>query len=185
MAKRDDATLLDAMADHVLVHGLNTASLRPLAKAAGTSDRMLIYRFGSKDQLIAALLDHLAARMADGLSQVMPSEPAESFADCIGDIVELLRSDGFTPYLRVWLDIVSAAAQGNAAHLASGKQIIEGFLDWITYRLPAGTKDRDAAARLALTLVEGTIVMDAVGQSGAADAGLRCLRDGIKAKAWI
>lgn len=48
-------TLLPKLAAHVLRHGLGSASLRPLAKAAGTSDRMLIYHFGSKDALVAAL----------------------------------------------------------------------------------------------------------------------------------
>jgi AcrR family transcriptional regulator len=37
--KRD--ALLDSMADFVLTHGLSAASLRPLAKAAGLSDRII------------------------------------------------------------------------------------------------------------------------------------------------
>lgn len=39
---------------HVERHGLLTLSLRPLAADIGTSDRMLIHYFGSKDKLIAA-----------------------------------------------------------------------------------------------------------------------------------
>jgi len=38
---RHDA-LIDWLADHVLAHGLSASSLRPLAKAAGTSGRMLL-----------------------------------------------------------------------------------------------------------------------------------------------
>ncbi|MFZ9395925.1 MAG: TetR family transcriptional regulator, partial [Erythrobacter sp.] len=45
--------LLPRLAAHVLAHGLAGASLRPLARAAGTSARMLIYHFGSKERLIA------------------------------------------------------------------------------------------------------------------------------------
>ena len=43
MARIEDrrALLLGKLADHVLAHGLSASSLRPLAKAAGTSDRML------------------------------------------------------------------------------------------------------------------------------------------------
>jgi AcrR family transcriptional regulator len=42
--------------DYVLEHGLIGLSLRPLAADLGTSDRMLLYHFGSKDELIAAVL---------------------------------------------------------------------------------------------------------------------------------
>jgi AcrR family transcriptional regulator len=40
----------------VLEHGLIGLSLRPLAAELGTSDRMLIYHFGSKDKLVADVL---------------------------------------------------------------------------------------------------------------------------------
>jgi AcrR family transcriptional regulator len=48
--------LLEAAYDYVLVHGLTVISLRPLAEAIGSSPRVLLYLFGSKDGLIRALL---------------------------------------------------------------------------------------------------------------------------------
>jgi AcrR family transcriptional regulator len=58
---RRDA-LLAACTDHVLSEGLIGLSLRPLAKAVGTSDRMLIYHFGSRDGLVAAVIDEATNR---------------------------------------------------------------------------------------------------------------------------
>jgi AcrR family transcriptional regulator len=58
---RHDA-LLAACTDHVLNEGLIGLSLRPLAKAVGTSDRMLIYHFGNRDGLVAAIIDEATAR---------------------------------------------------------------------------------------------------------------------------
>jgi AcrR family transcriptional regulator len=40
----------------VLVHGLEDLSLRPLAAALNTSARMLLYHFGSREDLIRALV---------------------------------------------------------------------------------------------------------------------------------
>jgi AcrR family transcriptional regulator len=48
--------LLDACYAYVLEHGLTGLSLRPLAAATGTSPRVLLYLFGSKDQLLRELL---------------------------------------------------------------------------------------------------------------------------------
>ncbi len=58
---RRDA-LLAACTDHVLAEGLIGLSLRPLAKAVGTSDRMLIYHFRNRDGLVAAIIDEATTR---------------------------------------------------------------------------------------------------------------------------
>src|SRR5215216_5393943 len=48
--------LLEAAYRYVLEHGLTDLSLRPLAQAIGSSPRVLLFLFGSKDELIRALL---------------------------------------------------------------------------------------------------------------------------------
>ena len=165
----DREALLHALADHVLDHGLNTASLRPMAAAAGTSDRMLIYHFGSKEGLIAAILRHLAARMRAGLTAALPPGPFAHEDDLLAALIALLRSPPFRPYVRVWFDIVSAAAQGQVAHRDAGQDILNLFCDWIAARHPGGSP---AAPRL-LALVEGVLLMEALGQRDLADAALR------------
>lgn len=48
--------LLELAYGYVLKHGLTDLSLRPLAAAIGSSPRVLLYLFGSKDGLVRALL---------------------------------------------------------------------------------------------------------------------------------
>jgi AcrR family transcriptional regulator len=50
------AELLDACYGYLLEHGLAGLSLRPLAAATGTSPRVLLFLFGSKEQLVRELL---------------------------------------------------------------------------------------------------------------------------------
>jgi AcrR family transcriptional regulator len=50
------AELLDASYAYVLGHGLNGLSLRPLAAAIDSSPRVLLYLFGSKDNLLREVL---------------------------------------------------------------------------------------------------------------------------------
>jgi AcrR family transcriptional regulator len=63
--------LLDRVTDHVLEHGLIGLSLRPVAAAVGTSDRMLIYHFKSRDALVSGVVarsSDRAVREVDGLA---------------------------------------------------------------------------------------------------------------------
>lgn len=48
--------LLDLAYRYAMEHGLADLSLRPLAAAVGSSPRVLLYLFGSKDALVRALL---------------------------------------------------------------------------------------------------------------------------------
>jgi AcrR family transcriptional regulator len=59
-ARREE--LASAAADYVLAHGLSDLSLRPLAASLGTSARMLVYYFGSKEQLILDVLGEVRRR---------------------------------------------------------------------------------------------------------------------------
>jgi AcrR family transcriptional regulator len=50
---------LERITKHIIEHGLSDAALRQLAPIAGTSHRMLIYYFGSRDGLLGAVLREL------------------------------------------------------------------------------------------------------------------------------
>ncbi|HEX6022148.1 MAG TPA: TetR/AcrR family transcriptional regulator [Solirubrobacter sp.] len=50
------AALLDAAATHLIEHGIAKASLEAIAATAGTSARMLVHHFGTRDALIAGAL---------------------------------------------------------------------------------------------------------------------------------
>ncbi|MDA5284105.1 TetR/AcrR family transcriptional regulator [Streptomyces sp. Isolate_45] len=78
-AKRDH--LLRQVRAYVTDKGLADLSLRPLAKALGTSDRMLLYYFGSKEQLVARALDQDEGRPLLVLRRALevagaPTDPA-------------------------------------------------------------------------------------------------------------
>lgn len=50
---------LDRITAHIIANGLSETALRRLASIAGTSHRMLIYYFGSRDGLLGAVLHEL------------------------------------------------------------------------------------------------------------------------------
>lgn len=56
------AELLDAVVGYLVRHGVAELSLRPLAKAVKSSPRVLLYYFGSKEELVVKALARLRER---------------------------------------------------------------------------------------------------------------------------
>src|SRR5262249_30023814 len=62
--------LLAAAVDYVAAHGIGEVSLRQLAAALGTSHRMLVYHFGSKEGLLVEVIRAVEARQRDVLADL-------------------------------------------------------------------------------------------------------------------
>lgn len=168
------------MAAHVLAHGLNDASLRPLARAAGTSDRMLIYHFGTKDRLVAELLTHLGALFRTLLDASLPPGRFGSEREAVLAILELMRAPDARGFMRVWFDILAASARGSVPHRQTGRDILQGLHGWLAARLPEDAPDTDTRAADLLTRIEGIMVAEEVGLSVLVDAALANLpADGV------
>ena len=55
--------LLELATDYVIEHGIAQMSLRPLADALDTQAPVLLHHFGSKEELVAHLLNEVRARL--------------------------------------------------------------------------------------------------------------------------
>ncbi len=155
--------LIDKLADHVLADGLLHASLRPLAKAVGTSDRMLLYYFKDKDELVEAVLDRIVARIMVILDASSAPEPLPLNV-LAPMMVESMQSDVFWPYLRLWLEIAALSAGGDPLYRTCGERIGRGFVEWGTRQLAAeddAARARDAAKLL--VHVEGSVLLRSLG----------------------
>jgi AcrR family transcriptional regulator len=151
--------VLERLADHVLAHGLAASSLRALARAARTSDRMLLYYFADKDALVAATLERIAARM----TAVLDASAAPALLDAAAlqaRLATIVGDDALWPYMRLWLEIAARAGHGDPFCRMVGSQLAHGFLAWIEGQL---TPEARAAARTIFAQTEGLVVMKALG----------------------
>jgi AcrR family transcriptional regulator len=62
-------------------HGMRDRSLRDIAEAAGTSHRMLIHHFGSRDGLLVAIVETVEAGERERALAVGPPDDGTDFAD--------------------------------------------------------------------------------------------------------
>lgn len=155
--------LLERLADHVLAVGLQGASLRPLAAAVGTSDRMLLYYFADKNDLLTQTLALIAERLLKllegSLSGIQP------YRILLPRICDLMSSPAMQPSMRLWLELVALASRNEEPFRAIAGQLSDGFLHWISARLKVAKEaDRAATAALLFATVEGMMLLNAIGR---------------------
>ena len=107
--------LLDAAVDYVTEHGIADLSLRGLAAAISTSHRMLIFHFGSKEQLWAGIARTVAQRQGERLRELVPDPygPVQRRAE---DVVEAHLRPGAVAAPPVVLRAVRPGPPGPSAH---------------------------------------------------------------------
>jgi len=171
--KSDDrrAEIIDKLADYVLAEGLSASSLRPLAEAVGTSDRMLLYYFRDKAELISAVLERISARFAAHLQSALAGRPL-AYEALRGKVLKIVLAREAWPYMSVWLEIAARAARGDPFYRAVGEQLATGFLAFTEARLAVPGRRRRAEALRLLTDVEGTMLLAALGLADASRKSL-------------
>ena len=88
--------LLDTCTDYALAHGLPDR-LGPLAVAAGTSSRMLIYHFETRDRLLREILGQARARQIAAFTELLRLRPGEPYLETLARAWTTPRADRSGP----------------------------------------------------------------------------------------
>ncbi|AKS35017.1 TetR/AcrR family transcriptional regulator [Mycolicibacterium goodii] len=156
--------LLEAAYRYVLTHGLAEMSLRPLAAAVGSSPRVLLYLFGSKDGLVRALVararaDELA--VLERLHQAASAEPI-GLAVAVTEIWEWLAAEQHRPLLNLWVEAYGRSLiEPDGAWAGFARATVDDWMDLLARCQPAEQRDtEDGALRrtLALAVLRGALL---------------------------
>jgi AcrR family transcriptional regulator len=146
--------LLEKATDHALATGLIGLSLRPLAAAIGTSDRMLIYHFGSRDALVAGILrtsnDRSVARL-----RALPPSPGVQRA--VLDLWAACTSEETARCQRMYVEASALGLLGTEPYVSVVREANDGWLTALADHLVASGMPRRQAAR-AVVLLDATFM---------------------------
>jgi AcrR family transcriptional regulator len=150
--------LLELAYRYVLEHGLAELSLRPLAKAIGSSPRVLLYLFGSKDGLVRALLGRAREDELGMLARMRQvgqhGEPAgRDLAAVAGRLWDWLTAPDRRALLTLWVEGYSRSLTDPGGPWAGFAQAtVQDWLDLLRDAQPPAGRD-GAAAQASRTLV--------------------------------
>jgi AcrR family transcriptional regulator len=152
------ARLLDAAIDHFGRHGIGDTSLRGIAEALGTSHRMLIYHFGSREGLLAEVTREVEARQRAVMTATYDTDlpPLEAAAKYWEETVEATLRYG-----PLFFELAAHAMQGKEYAATLGDELIAAWLPSVTELcLAIGIPEGQAQthARLALGASRGLLL---------------------------
>ncbi|MGF7236249.1 MAG: TetR/AcrR family transcriptional regulator [Frankia sp.] len=103
--------LLGLIADHLLESGVSTVTLRGIATAVGSNNRMLLYYFGSKERLVADGIAEAAGRFpVFGRALAGIHGRQQPIAAWLDAVWRDISDEANTPYLRLFFELFGLAA---------------------------------------------------------------------------
>jgi|tagenome__1003787_1003787.scaffolds.fasta_scaffold20910946_2 AcrR family transcriptional regulator len=152
--------LLRAAMEYVAAHGVTDLSLRGLAAGIGTSHRMLIYHFGSKENLLVEVIRAVEAEQRARLAE-LDMQPGSTPGETIREMWLHLSDPALWPNERLFFEMYGQALQGrpHTAEFLDG--IVDAWLDPIAaIRIDAGVPPAvaRAQARVDLAVTRGLLL---------------------------
>lgn len=146
--------LTEAALEYLLRHGLADLSLRPLAAAVGTSARLLIYHFGSKELLLGEVLDALQRRLRDSFSEISRESRAGEGEPLIKAFWNRATARRNLPYWKLLYELQVLAARDPRSY---GRYLERNSRNWMELAqaaLPQGERSC-AMATLLVAVFDG------------------------------
>jgi AcrR family transcriptional regulator len=99
------AALLAACTDELLRRGLTGLTLKQLASAAGTSSRMLLYHFTTRDQLVLEALHEARRRQQAAFEGLLAPRPGVRYGDVLAAAWDRITAPELRPYLSLFAQL--------------------------------------------------------------------------------
>src|SRR5262245_10463506 len=144
-----------AALEYLLENGIADASLRPMAAALGTSARILMFHFKSKEGLLQEVLEELQSRLQASFV-AMARSGRQGMPPMMRFWLRATRAENY-PYLRLLYEAQIVAIQNPAVY---GRYLKKSSADWHAISLQAMAKSvrSDPMAMLCIAVFDGLML---------------------------
>ena len=166
--------LLAAAIEHVSQHGVGEISLRGLAAALGTSHRMLIYHFGSREALLIEVIRTVEEQQRMALAQILEDADMAP-AEIMRRMWARVADPALWPNERLFFEVYAQALQGSPHALPLLDGIVDAWVEPLAALVAPGRprEEARAEARLGVAVVRGLLLdLLATGDREAVDAAM-------------
>ncbi len=166
--------ILDGALAAVFDDGLSRLTFGRLARRLGISDRVIVYYFPSKDDLIgevlASLGEHLRAVLAPALSA-----PVADHVDLVRVVWPMLARPEVDPVFALFFEAGGLAAAGIDPYTVLVPQLVVGWIDWASGFIRGTPARRRNEASAAIATLDGLLLVRQLAGADVADRAARAI----------
>ncbi len=160
--------ILDGALDAALADGLSRLTFGRLARRLGVSDRVIVYYFPSKTELVVSVLTLVAARLQAALTRAF-TQSAPGHVELIRAAWPVLATEEFDPLFGLYFEAIGQATAGIEPFAGLAGQLLEGWIVWLAGFFDGEESRCRAEAEATLALLDGLLLMRQLAGGAAAD----------------
>jgi AcrR family transcriptional regulator len=159
-ARRDE--VLELAYRYVLERGISAMSLRPLANAVGSSPRVLLFLFGSKDGLVRARLARARAAELELLDRVRSTDTDRDLPTVAAAVWAWLAEPEHRALLRLWAEgYARSLVEPDGSWGGFARATVEDWLELLGEAQPVAVRDTEkgiSERTLTLAVLRGALL---------------------------
>lgn len=162
--------VLAAATNTALDHGMTGLTYAQVAERLGTSDRMIVYYFPSKSELIVSVATQLGNELQVLLGEAFGDEPATT-DELLAAAWPVLSNKRADRVFGLFFEMIGLASAGQAPYVELVRHLMDSWADWLSERVVGSRPEiRRRRALSVMARIDGLLMIRRVMGTRAADA---------------
>jgi AcrR family transcriptional regulator len=172
--KHTKAEILEGALAAALDEGLSQLTFGRLGKRLGISDRIIVYYFPTKEDLISEVVVSMGLQLQETLAAAF-SSPAADYSELVRAAWPVLARPEADPIFALFFEANGLATAGRDPYRTLVPQLVELWIDWASNFIEGSSARRRADAEAAIATIDGLLLLRLLAGPDAADRAARRL----------
>ena len=172
--KHTKEELLEGALTAALDDGLSQLTFGRLAKRLGISDRIVVYYFPTKGDLISEVVVAMGQQLQEALAPAF-STPAAGHREMIRRAWPVLATTEHDRVFALFFEANGLAAVGREPYATLVPTLVDAWISWAAELIDGTPGQRQAEAEAAITLIDGLLLLRQLAGPQAANRAARTI----------
>lgn len=164
--------ILEGAINAAFAEGLSQLTFGRLAKRLVVSDRVIVYYFPTKDDLISEVLVALGARLQATLASTLSTRSTDH-RGLVRAAWPALATPAADPVFALFFEASGLAASGREPYRTLVPALLGGWIDWAAEQLSGTPAKRRREAATAIAVIDGLLMLRQLAGPETADSAAR------------